>query len=83
MAFGHSFLDGRAHVTLYGGYRRIDGVTQDRRDYSACPITAQLANRRPTAALECGGPIASYPGNFFDNLGNAYQVTPDRTFVRA
>ena len=23
----------------------------------------------------------SYPGNFFDNLGNVYQVAADRTFV--
>ena len=26
-------------------------------------------------------PFFAYPGNFFDNLGNAYQVTSDRTFV--
>ena len=81
VAFGHGFLDDRAHVTLYGGYRQIDGVTQDQRDYSACPITAKIVDQRPTATLECGGSIASYPGNFFDNLGNVYQVTPDRTFV--
>ena len=36
VAFGHSFFDDRAHITLYGGYRRIAGLTQDRRDYSAC-----------------------------------------------
>ena len=35
----------------------------------------------PSSILECGGPIVSYPGNFFDNLDNVYQVTPDRTFV--
>ena len=70
VAFGHGFLDDRAHVTLYGGYRQIDGVTQDQRDYSACPITAKIVDQRPTATLECGGSIASYPGNFFDNLGN-------------
>lgn len=81
VAFGQGFLDDRAHVTLYGGYRRIEGVTQDQRDYGACPITAKIANQRPTSVLECGGPIVSYPGNYFDNLGNAYQVTPGRTFV--
>ena len=26
VAFGHGFLDDRAHVTLYGGYRKIDSV---------------------------------------------------------
>lgn len=81
VAFGRSFLDDRAHVTLYGGYRKIDAVTQDQRDYGACPITAKILNGRPTSTLECGGPIVSYPGNYFDNLGNTYQVTPERTFV--
>jgi outer membrane receptor protein involved in Fe transport len=81
VAFGHSFFDDRADVTLYGGYRHIDGVTQDRRDYGACPITARTFNGKPSSILECSGPNVSYPGNFFDNLGNVYQVTPDRTFV--
>jgi len=81
MAFGHSFLDNRAHITIYGGYRQIDAVMRDQRDYAACPITARIVDRVPTSVLECGGPIISYPGNFFDNLNNVYQVTPDRTFV--
>lgn len=77
-AFGRSFLDGRGHVSFYGGYRRITGVTQDQRDYASCPITANIVDQ---SILECGGPIVSYPGNFFDNLDNIYQVTPERTFV--
>ena len=80
-AFGHGFLDGRGHVALYGGYRQIAGVTQDQRDYGSCPITARIVDQRPSSIVECGGPIVSYPGNFFDNLDNVYQVTPDRTFV--
>ena len=80
-AFGRSFFDGRAHVTLYGGYRQIEQVKQNRRDYSACPITARIIDQQPSDILECGGPISSYPGNFFDNLDNVYQVTPERTFV--
>jgi outer membrane receptor protein involved in Fe transport len=81
VAFGHGFLDDRAHVTLYGGYRKIDSVTPDQRDYGACPITAKTADQKPTSILECGGPLVSYPGNYFDNFGNVYQVTTDRTFV--
>lgn len=81
LALGRDFLDERAHVTIYGGYRRIAGVTQDRRDYGACPITARIVNQRPSSMLECGGPVVSYPGNYFDNLGSVYQVTSDRTFV--
>ena len=78
IAFGHGFSDNRARVTLYGGYRQIEGVTQDHRDYAACPITARIV---AASIVECGGPIVSYPGNFFDNLDNVYQVTADRTFV--
>ena len=80
-AFGHSFFDNRANVTLYAGYRRIEAVGQDQRDYSACPIIAQIDNQQATSILQCGGPIVSFPGNYFDNFGNIYQVTPDRTFV--
>ena len=78
IAFGRSFFDHRAHVTLYGGYRQIAGVKQDQRDYAACPITAKIVDQ---SILECGGPTVSYPGNFSDNLGNTYEVTPERTFV--
>jgi outer membrane receptor protein involved in Fe transport len=80
VAFGKSFLRNRGHITLHAGYRRIAGLTQDRRDYSACAITAKIVRQRPTSNLECGGATLAYPGNFFDNLGNVYQVTADRTF---
>ena len=81
VSFGHGFFGDRAHITLYGGYGHIDAVTQDQRDYGACPITARIVGGSPSSILECGGPNVSYPGNFFDNLDNVYQVTPDRTFV--
>ena len=81
LAFGHSFFGNRAHITLYGGYRRIAAVRLDQRDYGACPITAKIGDEGPTSVLECGGPLVSYPGNYFDNLGNIYQITSDRTFV--
>jgi iron complex outermembrane receptor protein len=81
VAFGRNFFDNRANVTVYAGYRQITAVTQDQRDYGACPITAKIVDQQPTSILECGGPLVSYPGNYFDNLGNAYQVTAERTFV--
>jgi iron complex outermembrane receptor protein len=80
-AFGRSFADNRGHIELYAGYRHIAALTQDQRDYSACSITAVIVLKRPTSRLECGGALLAYPGNFFDNLGNTYQVTADRTFV--
>lgn len=81
VAFGHSFFDDRAHVTLYGAFRRIAALSEDRRDYSSCALTARTVLGRPTSILECGGALLSYPGNFSDNLGDTYQVTSDRTFV--
>ncbi len=81
IVFGQSFFDNRAHITLYGGYRQIAAVRLDQRDYGSCPITAKIGDEGPTSVLECGGPLVSYPGNYFDNLGNAYQITSDRTFV--
>ena len=80
VAFGRSF-DNRAQVTLYGGYRQIAAVKQDQRDYGACPITARILRGSLSSIVECGGPLVSYPGNYFDNLGNAYQVTADRNFM--
>jgi iron complex outermembrane recepter protein len=81
VAFGRSFFDDRAHITVYGAFRQIAELTQDRRDYSACVITAQTIQNRLTSSLQCGGSLLGYPGNFFDNLNNAYHVTADRTFV--
>ena len=76
-AYGAGFLDGRGHVTLYAGYRKVQSVTQERRDSSACTIGA------PEDApndLECGGSFASFPGNFFTNF-HVLQIGPDRTFT--
>lgn len=75
-AYGKSFLDGRGHVTLYAGYRKLAELRQDARDYSAC---AAQVNQRDNTLLECGGSAASFPGNFFTNFG-AFQIGPDRTF---
>jgi len=80
-AFGLEFMEGRGHLTLYGGYRKVAGVTQAERDYGSCPITARIVDGSPSSILECGGPTISYPGNFFDNLDNVYLITADRTFV--
>ena len=36
LAFGSSFDDGRGHAVGYVGYRKINPITQNKRDYSAC-----------------------------------------------
>jgi iron complex outermembrane receptor protein len=76
-AFGHSFLDDRAHVTIYGGYRTVAKVTQDRRDYSACAFGI-LDNHHPET-IRCAGSESSFPGNFF-TFFDVFQIGPDRTF---
>lgn len=76
VAFGHGFLDDRAHVTLYAGYRHLEELRQDRRDYSACTATE---SQRDASILDCGGSFASYPGNFLTNF-DLLTIGPDRTF---
>jgi outer membrane receptor protein involved in Fe transport len=44
-AFGTGFLNGRGHVTIYGGYRKLLAITQDERDYSACTVAAASDQR--------------------------------------
>jgi outer membrane receptor protein involved in Fe transport len=78
ITWGRSFFDGRAHLMIYGGYRHITELRQDARDYSACSLGV---DRETRSILQCGGSDVSFPGNFFDNLGNVYLPTADRTFV--
>jgi outer membrane receptor protein involved in Fe transport len=51
--------DGRGNVTVYGGYRATQAITEAARDFSACALTASGAN------LFCQGSTASpAPGRF-------------------
>lgn len=76
-AYGTSFLDDRAHVTLYGGYRKLEELRQDARDYSACAAEVARFNNE---LLICGGSPTSYPGTFFTNF-STFTIGFDRTFV--
>ena len=80
-AWGSSFLHGRGHVTIYGGYRNIEPVTQAARDYSSCTPIAQA----PDDPLICGGSVVSAQGNFltafdFFSLGPGDTIIPAPTF---
>lgn len=74
--FGVGFDDNRGHIVAYGGYRKINAVTQDTRDYSACTSQISTANK-----LTCGGSATSANGTLFDFNSNSYQVGPGRTFL--
>jgi outer membrane receptor protein involved in Fe transport len=75
-AWGSSFLDGRGHVAVYAGYRHIDPVTEDARDFSACTPTVDV----PGDPLVCGGSIVSGEGNFLTAFG-LFHLEPDQSFA--
>jgi iron complex outermembrane receptor protein len=75
---GASFDDGRGHVVAYGTYRKLNAVTQNKRDYSAC-----VAQATPTTAVPiCGGSLTNSAATviLFDNgTSTVFQVGPNRT----
>jgi len=77
--FGAGFDDGRGHVTAYAGYRKIDAITQNRRDYSSCSLTSNTdANVTALGRLyNCGGSGTSAPGSFYIQ-GEYYNVQGDQ-----
>lgn len=56
VSIGAKFDDGRGHAMAYFGYRKVNAVTQARRDYSACGLSG---SGNPT----CGGSATSREGN--------------------
>lgn len=73
--FGAGFDDGRGHVTAYASYRKIDPVTQDKRDYSSCSLSGNNAANTQTLGrrFNCGGSPTSAPGSFYTQ-GSYYNV---------
>ncbi|KQT32043.1 TonB-dependent receptor [Sphingomonas sp. Leaf412] len=82
IAFGTKFDDDRGHITAYAGYRKINAVTQDRRDYSACALGQSTAAQRAAGfgRYNCGGSATSANGTFFTNDATL-QVGPGSTFI--
>ena len=83
-AIGAGFDDDRGHVMGYVGYRQINAVTQDRRDYSACASQARNPAQvaaDPARIFDCGGSATSANGTFFDWASNTYQIGANRTFI--
>ncbi len=56
---GAGFDDNRGHVTAYGSYRKINAITQDARDYSACTLASHAAGN-----FTCGGSPTAFPATF-------------------
>lgn len=74
-AYGAGFLDGRGHATAYAGYRKVDAVTENLRDFSACTFQG-----RPDNSVICGGSSTSATGAFSTNFGR-FHLEENRTFV--
>lgn len=96
LSFGTSFDDGRGHITAYVGYRKINPITQDKRDYSSCGLSANTAAAVAGGGRlwSCGGSATSANGAFivFENFpgessesdvftSTIYQVGSDRSFL--
>ncbi|HYD12520.1 MAG TPA: TonB-dependent receptor [Allosphingosinicella sp.] len=92
LALGAGFDDGRGHIVAYAGYRKLNAVTQGRRDYSSCATQArtpaQAAAQPGTPAFGfpgaplffCGGSATSANGTIFTNT-QTLQIGPNRTLI--
>jgi iron complex outermembrane receptor protein len=87
LALGAGFDDGHGHVTLYAGYRKLNAVTQGRRDYSACASQARTPAQsqvNPARLLDCGGSATSENGTvilFDGGTSTLFQIGPNRTLI--
>jgi outer membrane receptor protein involved in Fe transport len=78
VSMGTAFDDGRGNAVVYFGYRKVDAVTQDERDYSACVV--QNTSVASGSLPQCGGSATSAEGNFFDSVFTNRSIQPGRTF---
>lgn len=89
---GAGFDDNRGHIVAYVGYRKLNAVTQDSRDYSACALQANTAATIATGGRRtvCGGSSINGNPNFilydpaaatstFYQLGAGRTIVPGRT----
>jgi outer membrane receptor protein involved in Fe transport len=78
IAIGTNTPDGNGNATFYLGYRELDPVTQDSRDYSACGLNLTGTDN---SEFVCGGSSNNPWGKFVmlsgPNLNNAYNNTKD------
>jgi len=78
LAFGSNSADDKGNATFYLGYRQLNPVTQDTRDYSACGLNLAGDNND---ALACGGSSNNQWGKFVPlggpNAGLGFNNTKD------
>ena len=83
VAFGSSFGDGAGNFMVYGGYRKIEPVTQLERDFSACVIqnVGSGANRCGGSATTPNGNVLVYDSAVTAGTSTFYTFAPGRGFV--
>jgi outer membrane receptor protein involved in Fe transport len=78
VALGMNTEDGKGNATFYIGYRELEPVTQDTRDYSACGLNLTGAGN---SDLVCGGSSNNQWGLFTalsgPSLGQTFNNTKD------
>ena len=78
IAMGMNSADGKGNATFYLGYRKLDPVTQDARDFSACGLNLGGA---ANDELVCGGSSNNQWGSFVmlggPNNGRTFNNTKD------
>jgi outer membrane receptor protein involved in Fe transport len=80
---GAGFDDGRGNVVAYATYRKLNSITQDKRDYSACASQARTPEQvtaDPARRVDCGGSATSANGTIFTNFATL-QIGPNRTLI--
>ncbi len=68
LVVGVNSPDGKGNVTAYVGYRNVQAVTQDTRDYSACNL-ATATGSSSYAGWACSGSGTSAPAHFMPGGG--------------
>jgi len=87
LAIGAGFDDGRGHVVAYAGYRKLEEVTQGRRDYSSCASQARTPAQVAADSgrlVDCGGSATSANGSIIlndDGTSTFFQIGPNRTLI--
>lgn len=74
MVIGASTDDGRGNVTAYAGYRNVDAITQDQRDFSACALGVSPTS---STGFACGGSGTTAPARFITAAGTGSDLTLD------
>src|SRR3954451_5280985 len=82
---GAQFDDGRGHVVAYATYRKLNQITEAKRDYSACASQA----RATSTVIDCGGSATAANGTVIAYTGTPgkdftstfFQIGPNRTLV--